>query len=420
MTIRSIWHINNSQTREDTRLAPVGMMSPSSSSPLATYNGVVPTSGNPMNLTSTGAMTAQVSIGRAVVQGTAAQGCYPVVITTPEALSFGAGDASNPRIDSVQIVIRDDTYDSTGFTDVRVVVVPGTPAASPTSPALVTTASIRLWDVRVEAGVSAGNGGIDWNTKLTDRRGYCVAVGGIGIGGVDGAYVGQWRDSGGTTGTLSRYNGTTWESAVRLDSSGQLILGGDTNLRRDAANVLATDDVFRVYRPLVGDNALSVRVVGDTVSRWFMNADGGINWGPGGNTATDTNLYRGGADVLKSDSKFRSEVEVQTTGATAGSGFSITNFYGRRTAQVVTLDLFVNRTGADITATGGNVADFTLCTLPAGWRPQHDTINGTWDNGSVMGGCVLGTDGIVTVRTSSGNIVSGTNLRAQFVVIQSN
>ncbi len=422
MTIRSVWHINSSQTREDTRFAPLGIMTPHDTSPLRTWNGVIPSAGNPMNLTSTGAMTAQIEIGRAVVQGLVTQGCYPVVITAPEALTFADGDASNPRIDCVMLVIRDDPYDSTGFTDVRCIVVQGTPAASPVSPALPTEASLRLWDVRVEAGVSAGSGGIDWNTKKTDRRLYCVSLGGIGIGNNPGTYAGQWRDSGGSTGTLSRYNGTAWESAVRLDTGGQIVIG-DTNLRRDGANVLATDDLFRVYRAAAGDNAISLRTPADTgASRWFINADGSMNWGPGGTTATDTNLYRAAADVLKTDSKFRSEVEVATTGITGmASGWALNDFRARRTAQVVTLDLYLNRTGATISVTpGDNIADINLCTVPAGWRPQHGTISGFWDNGAVMGGCVIGTDGLVSLRSTSGSIANDSNPRIQFIFIQVN
>lgn len=420
MTIRSVWHINNSQTREDTRFAPLGIMTPNSTSPLSTANGVVP-AGTSMNLTSTGAMSAQVEIGRAVVQGLLTQGCYPVVITAPEALTFADGDASNPRIDSVMLVIRDDPYDSSGFTDVRCMIVQGTPAASPAAPALPTEASLRLFNVRVEAGVSAGGGGIDWGTKVTDVRTYAVALGGIGLGNNPGAYAGQWRDSGGASGTLSRYNGTAWESFVRLDSGGQLQIG-DVNLRRDASNVLATDDLLRIYRAVATDNAISLRTPTDTgASRFFVNADGGMNWGPGGTTATDTTLYRAAADVLKSDSKFRSEVESQTTGLALSSGFSLNDFRARRTAQVVTIDLYIERTGADLVLSGGNLPDTAMCTLPAGWRPQHGTISGFFDNGVAgFGGAVVGTDGLVTLRSSGGNIVSGTNIRCQFIFIQVN
>lgn len=423
MAIRSVWHINNEQSREDTRLAPLGIMTPTSSSPLRTWNGVVPSAGDPMSLTSTGAMTAQVEIGRATVQGLTTQGCYPVVITAPEPVTFADGDASNPRIDSVMIVIRDDPYDSTGFTDVRVVVEQGTPSAAPTAPALPTEASLRLFDVRIEAGASAGGGGIDWATAITDRRTWCVALGGIGVGSNAGTYAGQWRDSGGSAGTLSRYNGTAWESAVRLDSGGTLVIG-DTNLRRDASNVLATDDMFRIYRGATTDNALSLRVSGvDTgASRFFMNADGSMNWGPGGTTSADTNLYRAAADVLKTDSKFRSEVEVQTTGLTAASGWSLIDFRARRTAQVVVVDLYMKRTGPTISVTlGGNMTDVLMCTVPTGWRPQHGTISGFWDTGGTgWGGAALGGDGLVNLRTSYSDITNDTNVRCQFIFIQSN
>lgn len=419
MTIRSAWHINSSQTREDTRFNPIGTMVPGAGGALDTYNGVIPTSGDPMKLTSTGAMTAQIEVGRAVVQGSATQGCYPAVITAPEAVTFSDGHASLDRIDSVVIMIRDDAYDSSGFTDIRVVVVQGTPAASPTAPTGIGNCYLPLHDVLIPAGTSAGGGGINWGTNVTDKRKYTVAVGGIAVGAVPGAYAGQYRDSGGSTGTLSRYNGTAWESTVRLDSAGQLIIG-DTNWRRDGSNIMATDDVLRVYRGATTDNALSFRLPADSASRFFMNADGSLYWGIGGSTPTDTNLYRLDVDTLKTDSKFRSEVEVVTSGVTGvASGWSLNSFFGRRTAQVVTVDLYVNRTGTTIT--GGDFADIQLCTLPVGWRPQHSTISGFWDNGGTgFGGSVVGTDGLVSLRNSSGNIATGTNLRIQYIFIQVN
>jgi len=422
VTIRSVWHINNDQTREDTRFAPLGIMTPHDTSPLRTWNGVIPSYGDPMKLTSTGAMTAQVEIGRAVVQGLVTQGCYPVVITSPEVLTFADGDASNPRIDSVMIVIRDDPYDSTGFTDIRVIVEQGTPAASPTAPNLPTEASLRLWDVRVEAGASAGGGGIDWNTAVTDRRMWCVALGGIALGPVAGAYAGEWRDSGGPAGTLSRYNGTAWESAVRLDSGGSLAIG-DTNLRRDGSNVLATDDLFRIYRGAAADNAISLRVAGvDTgASRWFINADGQMNWGPGGTTSTDTNLYRAAADKLKTDSKFSAEIEVLTTGFVNATGWSST-MYAKRTCGVITIVLNSTRTGANIAADGtGNISDQTIGTIPAGWRPTVENIEGAACSGYGDGGINIALNGAVILRTWSANgiiVQNDHNVRSCFTFVQ--
>jgi hypothetical protein len=420
VTIRSVWHINNEQTREDSRLAPLGIMTPNSTSPLSTANGVIPTAGNPLGLTSTGAMTGQVEIGRAVVQGLLSQGCYPVVVTSPEAVTFDDGDASNPRIDSVMIVIRDDPYDSTGFTDVRIVVEKGTPAASPVRPALPTEASLRLFDVNVPAGVSAGSGGIDWINDVTDTRTYAVALGGIGLGNNPGAYAGQWRDSGGTAGTLSRYNGTAWESAIRLDSGGSLAIG-DTNLRRDASNVLATDDMFRIYRSNLTDNAISVRTPADTgASRWFMNADGSMYWGPGGTSATDVKLYRSGVDRLATDSKFSAEVEVTASGWVNASGWSST-FMAKRTCGVTWVTVEATRTGANITGgADGNINDNAIGTVPSGWRPADRTVEGVGCTGYGEGGANLSPSGTVTLRTwSAGGVIEQNDhvLRMSFVFV---
>lgn len=421
MTVRSAWHINNTQSREDSRFAPLGTMLPNSSSALSTYNGVIPSAGNPLSLTSTGAMTAQLEIGRAVVQGLLTQGCYPVVVTTPEPLAFTDGDASNPRIDTVMIVIRDDPYDSTGQTDVRVMVVEGAPAPSPVEPDLPTTASLRLWNVRVPAGASAGGGGINWGADVTDRRTYTVSLGGIGVGQIPGVYAGQWRDMGGAAGTLSRFNGTSWESAVRMDSAGQLIIG-DTNLRRDAANALATDDLFRIYRPAATDNAISLRTTADTgASRFFINANGGMNWGPGGTTATDTTLYRAGVDQLKTDSKFSAETEVTTSGWVNGSGWNST-FIARRTCGVITITVDSTRTGGDLIGDDkGNFADQVIGTVPAGWRPTGNIVEGSACSGFGDGGASIATSGILSLRTwSNDGIIQSNvhNVRSTFTFVQ--
>ncbi|NEB04503.1 hypothetical protein [Streptomyces sp. SID13726] len=107
-----------------------------------------------------------------------------------------------------------------------------------------------------------------------------------------------------------------------------------------------------------------------------------------------------------------------TSGLTASTGFTVSTFSGYRAGNVVIVDMFMNRSGADITASSGNITDTACCTLPSGWRPTSQTINGSWDNGSVSGGFVCGTDGICTLRSAGGNIVSGTNLRMhlEFIV----
>jgi hypothetical protein len=115
-----------------------------------------------------------------------------------------------------------------------------------------------------------------------------------------------------------------------------------------------------------------------------------------------------------------------TTGLTAASGFTVNNFWGYRFGQVVVLDLYLKRTGLTITTSGGNLpSDPQIATVPAGWRPTHTTINGAWDDGSSTGGWVIGTDGVCTLRTATGDIVGeasapggGRNLRLHITFIQ--
>jgi hypothetical protein len=91
-------------------------------------------------------------------------------------------------------------------------------------------------------------------------------------------------------------------------ADGQLTWGSgalsrDTNLYRAEANVLATDDTFRVFRGAAAEDALSVRIAGDTASRFLMEADGGMSWSPG-TGSQDTSLYRSAAGTLTTGGNF--------------------------------------------------------------------------------------------------------------------
>lgn len=215
MTVRPAWLLLGGtapgQTREDTRLAPVGTYAPES--PIRTRDGVIP-GGNPFAAVGAGAMSLQVGIGRAIVQGTDAQGAYPIAVDAPEVLTFTDGDALFDRIDSVILRVYDQLFDEEGKNLAALEVVVGAATDTPTAPTLPPS-SLRLWDVTVPAGASAGVGGIDWSSALADRRRYTVAVGGIiprGWGlSFDGTYDGQYRDNGGE---LERWNATdrVWET----------------------------------------------------------------------------------------------------------------------------------------------------------------------------------------------------------------
>lgn len=107
-----------------------------------------------------------------------------------------------------------------------------------------------------------------------------------------------------------------------------------------------------------------------------------------------------------------------TTGLVVASGWTLSDFRGARNGRNITLDIFLHRSGTTIGAISGNVTDQLMCTAPVGWRPTSGTINGGWDDQVSEGGFVIGTDGLCTLRTSSGDIIgdatdpgNGRNLR---------
>ncbi|MFI9580444.1 hypothetical protein ACIHCQ_01000 [Streptomyces sp. NPDC052236] len=219
MPVRSAWLLNRTdpdggQSRVDTRLAPTGTMTPTG--PLATRDGIIPGSADGktviagLALIADGPMAAKVAPGRAVVQGTEPAGAYPVVLPAHETVTFTDGNPANPRIDLVALRVYDQLFDSSGRTLATLEVIAGEPQATPVAPA-TPTGAIALHHVRVQAGASAGTGGISWATAVSDRRRATVAAGGIlpytGSLAFNGAYPGQYRDNGKG---LERWDGTTW------------------------------------------------------------------------------------------------------------------------------------------------------------------------------------------------------------------
>ncbi|MEV7441037.1 hypothetical protein AB0O22_07780 [Streptomyces sp. NPDC091204] len=208
MTVRAGWLLPTGQTREDTRLVPLGTMAPEAA--MTSRDGVI-AGGTALAATGAAAMQVQLAVGRALVQGADAQGAYPVAVTAPETLTVADGHAQYGRIDAVVLRVYDTAYDSTGQTLARAEIVQGAATATPVPPALPAGA-LRLWEITVPAGTSAGTGGITWASALADRRRYTSAYGGIiprGWGlGFSGAYAGQYRDNG--TG-LDRWDGSAWQ-----------------------------------------------------------------------------------------------------------------------------------------------------------------------------------------------------------------
>ncbi|WP_037912343.1 hypothetical protein [Actinacidiphila yeochonensis] len=213
MTVHSAWLLTNGQTAEDTRLTQLGATLPAD--PLTVRSGILPGSATgsaivaAFGLTSQSGMSATVGPGRAVIQGTAAQGAYPVTLSDATPVTIADNTSQYARIDLVCLRVYDASY-AGEQTTADLEVIQGTPSAVPVVPA-IPELTLPLYEVRVPAGASAGGGGVDWTTQVLDLRATTVATGGVlpayGNTTVPGAYPGQYRGLGNV---LQRWDGTAW------------------------------------------------------------------------------------------------------------------------------------------------------------------------------------------------------------------
>jgi hypothetical protein len=110
-------------------------------------------------------MSVRVASGWAAVVGTtqANMGVYTFYNDATVTLTITTADPTNPRIDRIVATVRDAFY-SGAFNDVIYQVLPGTPAGSPTAPAIPAN-SISLATIAVGAGVTQINA-----VNITDTR----------------------------------------------------------------------------------------------------------------------------------------------------------------------------------------------------------------------------------------------------------
>ncbi|MFB7112982.1 hypothetical protein [Streptomyces sp. NPDC056190] len=243
MTVRAAWLQSTGQTRGDTRLTLAALLTPSAQSPeetpLRSRSGIVP---GGFTLNGTAPMQCTIGTGRAIIQGNDTdQGAYMVAVTSPETLTIPDGDPQYGRIDLIELAVVDDTFDRTGVTQAEVRLIKGTAAAVPVVPSSDPGSSIPLYTVSVPAGISAGTGGIAWNTPaVTPQHWPVVALGGImPTSGFKGAYAGQYRDAGGT---LQRWDGSAWVPYAKaiggIAPSGSATTGSYTGQYRDNSGIL--------------------------------------------------------------------------------------------------------------------------------------------------------------------------------------
>jgi hypothetical protein len=69
-----------------------------------------------------------------------------------------------------------------------------------------------------------------------------------------------------------------------------------------------------------GNRVVDFRKSGDTNASFIQDFDGRMQWGPGGSTNVDVNLYRASAGVLKTDNTINAVTDVQVNGSSLSRG----------------------------------------------------------------------------------------------------
>lgn len=230
-----------------------------------------------------------------------------------------------------------------------------------------------------------------------------------------------------------RVTGDT-NNRLQITSDGVMTWGsgsgtGDVTLYREAADVLTTDDTIRAYRPLTTNNALQLRVVGDTVSRLAVNADGKMAWGAGGASTSDANFYRVSAGLLTTDTALSVGTSLAVgTSLSVGTNLTVTgNLTVGGIGQVVQATKSANETVTSST-TLQNDDDLVLALAASatyqiwGWvkYSQNLAISGT--SGIVVGFTIPagatwewsshGTAGTASATTYDTVLATGTGTRS--------
>jgi hypothetical protein len=127
--------------------------------------GIIGSSSLAVTQNSPAGMSVRVAAGWAAIIGTtqANMGAYVAYNDAQTTLTVTTADPTNPRIDRVVVTVRD-AYYSGAFNDVIFQVLAGTPAGSPTAPAIPAN-SISLATLAVGAGVTSIT-----TANITDTR----------------------------------------------------------------------------------------------------------------------------------------------------------------------------------------------------------------------------------------------------------
>lgn len=244
MTVRSvpIFLQAGSHPAEETRLMLGGMLRAStgsfaggaaSSDPA---HGVVRSTDLAVSQNGTPNMSVNVATGGCFIRGTqnANQGAYHLWNDGTVNLAISAADATNPRRDLIIAQVRDAAY-SGASNDARILVVTGTPAASPSDPSLTSYPNAL---VLARVAVAAGATSIV-TANITDLRTVANVHGQVPEFATTAArsiaipspYNGQLSaiTSADTNHGVEQYNGTSWRKPWSMPWGNQLYATNSTS-----------------------------------------------------------------------------------------------------------------------------------------------------------------------------------------------
>lgn len=120
-------------------------------------------------------------------------------------------------------------------------------------------------------------------------------------------------------------SGSTFNADLDLTSGKQLNIGSSSSTASLAVVNAATST-----------DLISGRVTGDTQSRYLVDTDGSTNWGPGGASATDTNLARSGVGALTLTGSLTTTGNLAVTGNLSVTGIGYRAFVRKTADESVT------------------------------------------------------------------------------------
>jgi hypothetical protein len=213
VTIRTLALASGVTSVQDHRLTLGAFLAPGASA-LERRQGLYYYPGS-ADLVSAASLQANVGPFTAVVDGTSnsLQGQILVVSDANVTLTFSGGEPSVARVDRVILQIRDNSFDASGATDARVLVLKGNTSTGAAT--AVPASSLLLWEVTVPIGAAS----ITFSTARADKRVWTstplripvnsqterdalptipgLEVTRLDTGNVEQYWSGAWRQSGG-------------------------------------------------------------------------------------------------------------------------------------------------------------------------------------------------------------------------------